>query len=614
MSARARLMRDDPSAATRGMTTAIAAERLTKRVAVALGDLPADLVVRSVQLVNLYTDEIYPADILISDDRIAAVLSPGEGRGVEALDGRGLFAVPGLMDSHFHLESTLVLPAETAKMLVPRGVTTIFHDPHEVANVFGMRGLRLFRDLCAAVPMRLYLEIPSLVPEARIFETTGGIITFDDVREMLDWPEAASLGELDPMRLLPPLDEYVQRILAARERGLTINGHAAGLTGRHLQAFIAAGICDDHQCTSPDGAVERARLGMRVAARQGKRFNLPEILKAFHAGRLPPRNFAMCVDDKFANQIVEEGHMDFAVRMAIRNGLPPLDAIRGATLNTAEHFHLQADIGSIAPGRFADIALVSSLVEFKAEMVFVGGRRVAEGGALIAEPAPTELPGWSTDSVRLGRPAVAADFALAAPGPSARVHVIDMSRYHLRQIKVDAIETLAVTGGEVANDLERDILKVAVVERYTGSNRVGLGFLRGLGLKRGAMASSISHDHHNITVVGTTDADMAAAVNAVADMRGGLACVADGDVVAAVPLAFGGLMSTQPFRDVAAQLDAFTRASREVLGCTVAKPLGILPGLCLTSIPELGLTDLGLLKLNEANSYRPQFIDLVAGD
>jgi adenine deaminase len=601
-----------------------------KRIGVALGEIPADCVIRNANLVNVFTEEIYPADILISDDRIAAVLGVGQGVGTTTIDASGLYAAPTLLDSHFHLESTLVLPHETAKLLVPRGVTTIFHDPHEIANVFGMKGLRLFRQMCAAVPMRLYLEIPSLVPSApsltasqlahdhtqtsEKLETTGGSLSFDDIEEMLGWAETASLGELDPMRLLPPIDEYVLRMMAAREHKVIVNGHAAGLSGRHLQAFITSGIFDDHQCTSPDGAIERARLGMRVAARQGKRFNLPEILKAFHAGRLPPRNFAMCVDDKFAHQIVAEGHMDFAVRNAIRHGLPPIQAIQGATINTAEHFHLQEDIGSVSPGRYADIVLLSNLVEFKAERVMLGGKWVSEGDQLTAQSEPPNLPEWSMNSVHLARLAHANDFVVAAKGDTAHVRVMDMSRYHIRQIKVHAIEPMMVVDGNVQSDVERDILKVAVVERYCASGRVGKGFVRGLGLQCGAMASSISHDHHNITVIGTNDADMALAVNTIAEMHGGLVCVANGAVCARVPLAFGGLMSVEAYPRVVLSLNQFLQTARDVLGCTRHNPLGLLPGLCLTSIPELGLTDLGLLLLNEKNAYAPRFIDLLVAE
>lgn len=588
-------------------------EGTCRRIHVALGDLPADLVIRNVNLVNVHTEQVYPADVLISGDRIAALVEPGSGTGHDQIDGAGLFAAPGLLDSHVHIESSALGLAELARLIVPRGVTALFADPHEIANVLGLRGIELLLQDTARLPLRVFLQIPSRVPTAPGVETTGGVIGLAEVEEMLAWPSAASLGELDPAKVIPPVEEYILKVLATQERGKIANGHAPELTGRRLNAYVTAGIYDDHQCVAAEGAVERARLGMRILARQGKRHNLPEMLRACREHHLPTRSLAMCTDDKLPHEIVAEGHMDFAVRLAIRHGLPPVQAIQMASLNCAEHFHLQDTLGSVAPGRLADVVLLSSLEDFRVEMVVFAGRLVAQRGELLDRPPPFQYPAWAINTVRLARPLAASDLTVNAPASRAQVRVMDVSRFAATHVKKLCLASLPVVGGEVQADPAADLLKIAVVDRHTASGRIGLAFVRGIGLARGAIASSVAHDHHNIVVVGANDADMALAANHLAAIQGGFACALDGRVLADVPLRFGGLMSIEPYERAVSQLDAFTRLVREELGCPLPAPLNMLLGLSLPSVPEVGLTDMGMVQIG-AHDLRPRFVDPVVRD
>lgn len=584
-------------------------------VQAALGEIPADVVLQCASLVNVHTDEIYLVDILISGEKVVAIVEPGTGKGLNTIKCDGLFAVPGLIDGHVHIESSAVRIGELARMIVPRGVTTLLADPHEIANVLGIDGIKLLLEDAERTPIRVLLQVPARVPTAPGVETTGGSIGLAEVVEMLSWSNTVSLGEMDPSKVVPPIREYVAKIEAARKARRICNGHAADMSGRLLNAYASVGCLDDHECVSAEGARERARLGMTIIGREATfTHNVKSILRAVSELGVPSRNIIMCTDDKLPHEIVAEGHIDHNIRVAVQSGIPVTVAIQMATVNCAQHFRIDDMVGSVAPGRYADIALVSDLEAFKVERVLIGGRIVAQDGELIEEPARSELPHWALDTVRLRRKLTPEDFriACARSGSKAKALVIDIEQASVDLVKRALVEEVSVEDSQVMADLQRDILKIGVVERHKGTGNIGLGLIKGFGLKRGALASSVCHDHHNIAVVGTNDEDMAVAVNALAEMRGGFVAVKDGIVIGSVPLEFAGLMSIEPYEETVRRLLDFERVSKVELGCTLQVPIMTLACVCLPSVPEVGITDLGVVRIGQLDRV-PHLVNVVLG-
>jgi adenine deaminase len=590
-------------------------DQIQRGIQVALGEIKADLLLKNVSLVNVFTEEIYPADVLISGQKIVAVLEPGTGKGEQVLDCQGLFAVPGLIDGHVHIESHALSLRELARLIVPLGVTTLLADPHEIANVSGMEGIRVLLQDAEKMTLRVFLQIPARVPTAPGVETTGGTIGLAEVKEMLTWPNSISLGELDPSKVVPPLPEYIAKIIAARNARLITNGHAAELTGRHLNAYISAGIYDDHEGVSAEGALERARLGMVSIAREGTlTHNLAAVLGAVTEFSLPTDNIIMCTDDKLPHEVATDGDIDYNVRLAIRLGVPAIKAIQMATINTARHFHLDGKLGSVAPGRLADIVLLSSLAKFKVEKVIFDGQLVADHGRLLIDLPQSHFPEWSINSVHFSRPLQASDFLVSCPPEKdlVKVRVIDMTRFEETFTKLADVLPVEARNGLVPSDPLHDLLKIAVVERHKKTGNIGLGFVKGFGLKEGALASSVSHDHHNIVVIGAGDYDMATAVNHLYQIQGGFCAVRAGRVLASVPLRFGGLMSIEPFEQTIERLNQLDRVSRD-LGCKLTSPIMALLGISLPTIPEIGITDLGIICVDEINRV-PYIVDLLVPD
>lgn len=586
---------------------------IERGIQVALGEMPADLVLQRAQLVNVFTEEVYPVDICVSQERIVALVDPGTAEGTKVIDCEGLFAVPGLIDGHVHIESSALALGELVRIIVPQGVTTLLADPHEIANVLGMEGIRVLLQDAERLPIRILLQVPARVPTAPGVETTGGVIGLPEVEEMLTWENTVSLGELDPSKVVPPLPEYIAKVVATRKARRITNGHAAELVGRHLNAYISAGIYDDHECTTAEGTRDRARLGMTTIAREGTfTRNVEAILESITRLGLPTRNIIMCTDDKLPHELVAEGHLDYNVRLAMRMGIEPIEAIQMATLNCAEHFHLGESLGSVSPGRYADVVLVSDLQAFKVEKVIFAGKLVAQDGNLIEPPQSSDLPEWATTTVRLAGRLEAADFRIAYGGSKDRVkaRIIDISQFLTSFTKYALIETVGVEAGKLVPDLDQDILKIAVVERHKATGNIGLGLVKGFGLKRGALASSVSHDHHNIVVVGASDGDMAAAVNALADMQGGFVAVEDGQVLASVPLEFGGLMSIEPYEDTVDKLRQLDKAAKDELDCPLPAPIMMLLGVSLPTIPEVGISDLGVVQVGELDRV-PHLVDVI---
>ena len=548
--------------------------------------------VRDVDLLNPFTGEVIHTDIGIVAGRVAA-LRLGLPTGRKEFPGRGFYALPGFIDAHVHIESTLLTPAALAAAIVPHGTTTLLADPHEIANVAGTAGIRDFLMLTQGLPYRVFLQVPSRVPTAPGLETTGGTLGLAETRELLALPQAVALGELDPAKLMPPSEEHLAKVREAHRLGKVACGHAAGLSEKELQAYAACGLSDDHECVTYTELLERLRLGMAVLVREGSsERNLEALISEVVAGKIPTDNLMFCTDDKHPADILREGHIDWCVNRAVELGLPPWEAVRMATLNPARHFRLDGKLGAIAPGHWADFLLSPELAPVEPRYVFVAGRLVAAEGKLLSPPQPSPIPRSARNTVRLPRIPAREEFLLPARGEEVRVRAIELIPNQIVNRAGTAV--LTVQDGHVVPDLEQDVLPIACLERYGKNGNVALAFVRGFGLKRGAIACSVAHDHHNLMVVGTNPADMCAAVKALARAQGGFVVVEGGRVRALLPLPLWGLMSDRPLPEVSARLEAVRTAAR-ALGTQLPAPFMQLSFLGLPTVPELGLTDRGLV-------------------
>lgn len=560
-----------------------------------LGKHVCDLQLKNVQLVNVFSSEIYPTNIYIHKGRIVSIDPNANLECVKTVDCGGKYALPGMIDTHMHFESTMLSPEALASVVVPAGTTTLCADLMEIANVAGAAGLKAMLDSSSRLPYRMLIEVSSRVPTAPGLETTGAYMGAAEVREIMDWDEAISLGELDPSKILSVGDEYIEKVVDTLNRRKVVNGHAIGRMGQELNVYASAGISDDHECVTAEEMLSRLRVGMCVLVREGStERNLDALISGALKEHLPLENLMFCTDDKHASEIECEGHIGYNVARAMELGLPPVEAIKLGTINAARHFRLEDEIGSITPGRLADILLVEDLHEMRPISVYFEGSLVAQNGELKeACPVPA-YPDWLKHTVTLKKPVNAQSFRVCAKaaGPDTRVNVIDLIESQIINRRVTA--HLPVQNREILPDLTQDILKLAVVERYGKTGGIGIGFVRGFALQKGALAYSMSHDHHNIVTVGACDEDMALAVNTVAAMQGGLCVVADGQVLARMCLPIGGLMSECSAKEVIEELDKMNEAAKS-LGCSGSAPFMTLSFISLPTVPELGLTDKGLI-------------------
>jgi adenine deaminase len=558
---------------------------LVRRIAVARGDEPADLVLSGGRVLSVFTGEFLEADVAIVGQHVAGV-GPGY-EGIERLDVSDLILLPGFIDGHMHLETTKLRLDQFARAALPWGTTTVVLDPHEIANVFGIDGVRELLRHADEVPLDAYVMVSSCVP-ASPFESSGATLTPEDIAELLRTERRAiGLAEMmDYPAVVAGDDDAVAKVAAAGERH--IDGHAPGLSGPSLNAYLAAGVRSDHECTTYDEALEKRRLGMWIMIRQGSAARnlealLPLVLE--HG----TTNCLLCTDDREPHDLQEHGHINDVVREAVALGCPPADAVAMATLNAARYHRLH-EHGAVAPGYLGDIVAVHDLVSFRPERVWKRGRLVADGG----RPSPiasSSLPDWMRESMHV-RELLPADFSVVADGA-------------VRVIGVDAgtIVTRALVGeplrrdGKACADPGRDLAKLAVIERHRDTGRIGVGFARGFGLQAGAMASSHAHDAHNVVVVGMTDEDMAAAANHLRAIGGGQVVVMGGRVVAELPCPIGGLLSDLTFEEVADRARVLEEAAGE-LGTTLPSPFMAMSFLALSVIPELKLTDRGLVDVD----------------
>lgn len=559
---------------------------LTNRIAAARGDDPADLLLTNLQLVNVYTGEIYPTKIAIKGDRIVGV---GEGYAAAAtVDLGGRYVAPGLIDAHVHIESSLCIPPVFAHAALTHGVTSVVTDPHEIANVHGLDGIRFMLDMAAGGPLTMYVNASSCVPATHM-ETAGAALDADDLASLLDHPAVIGLAE---MMNYPGVFLGVPEVLAKIEAfaGRVLDGHCPGLRGHNLNAYIAAGIASDHECTTVEEAREKLQKGMVIFIRQATNAqNLRPLLPLITPAN--SRRICWCTDDRQPADLLDDGSIDYMIRVAIaEGGLDPVTAIRMGTLNTADYFRL-TDRGGIAPGNRADLFVFSNLDAPRAEMVYAGGQQVARDGALTIDiPVPSVAP--LPRSMNINWDAV--NFTIPAAGAQARV----IGSLENQLITEHRIETIQSADGNALPDPARDILKMAVIERHHASGGMGQGFIHGIGLKRGAIAGTVAHDHHNLVVIGVDDASMLAAARAVDAMGGGLAAVDGARVLAQLPLPVGGLMSDQPIDVVRADLDRLLAVTRRELGSPLHDPFMAMSFMALEVIPSLKLTDVGLVNVD----------------
>jgi adenine deaminase len=553
-------------------------------LAAARGERPADVLFKGGMVANVLTSELERVDVAVTEGRVAGLGTDYEAAHVVDVSGRFLF--PGYLDAHVHIESSLATPAEFARAVVPRGTTTVVCDPHEIANVHGLAGIHYMLRCSENLPLSVLVMASSCVPATHM-GTAGAELTAGDLSSLLAHDRVLGLAEV--MNFPGVIDGHPD-VLAKIDafRGLPVDGHAPSVRGAHLNAYVVGGPMSDHECTTPEEALEKLRRGLWLFLREATNArNLRDLLPALTAENR--RRVALCTDDRQPPDLLDEGGVDHMLRVLVESGIEPVEALRLATLNPAEYFGLR-DRGAIAPGRRADVVVVSDLHSFAAEDVFVGGTLVARSGEALPwslpPPPPPPAPSMRVEWDRVD---------LSIPARGDRVRVI---RVVPDQIVTDTgVTRPRVIDGMVAADPVRDLLKIAVIERHTGSGRVGLGIVQGMGLAEGALASTVAHDHHNIIVVGVDDRSMLSAARAVAAEGGGLAVARGDGVLATLPLPVAGLMSDRPMDRVRQGLEAVLEAARN-LGSGLHDPFMALSFLGLEVIPSLKITDRGLVDVD----------------
>ncbi|MBM3332160.1 adenine deaminase [candidate division WOR-3 bacterium] len=558
-------------------------------LAVARGEEPADLILANGRVVNVFTGQTGRANVAIKDGKIAGV-GPEYTKGLECYDLADQYILPGFIDGHIHIESSLLSLHEFARLALIHGTTTVVADPHEIANVLGVAGVKYMLKASEGMPLDVLLMAPSCVP-ATSMETSGACVSAKDTAALLKLDRVIGLAEMMNYPGVAFADkEVLAKLLAAKEMGKPIDGHAPGVVGQLLQAYIAAGVGSDHECVGPHEALEKLGSGMRVMVREGSAArNLTGLLPVVNDFNM--RRCCFVTDDKHPEELLRHGYLDATLRKAVSQGLSAAAAVQMVTLNAAECFGLK-DRGAVAPGYAADVVVVGDLARFNVRMVLKNGRPVAQDRKLLVK-LPVLKDKSVTGTVKI-RNLTARSFAIKAQGDLARV-----IRLVPDQILTEKhTHAVAVQKGLVVVDTERDILKLAVIERHKASGRIGLGLVSGFGLKKGALATTVAHDSHNIIIVGTNDADMLKAAKELKRMGGGLVAIAGGKVAAALALPIAGLMSDRPAEEVAENLTKLLDKAH-VWGSRLANPFVTLSFLALPVIPELKLTDRGLVDVSQ---------------
>ena len=578
------------------------AETVSLLIDTAMGRAKAQMVIRKGRWVNVHSGEIIPdTDIAITAGRFAYVgpdASHTIGPQTHVIEAGGRYMVPGLCDAHMHVESGMVTVTEFARAVIPHGTTSMFIDPHEIANVLGLPGVRLMHDEAMGLPVNVFVQMPSCVPSAPGLENPGAELGPDEVREAMGWPNIIGLGEMMNFPGVIAGDgKMLAEIAATQMAGKTVGGHYASPDlGLPFHAYAAGGPADDHEGTRVEDAIARVRQGMRAMLRLGSAwYDVASQIKAVTECGLESRNFILCTDDSHSGTLVNDGHMNRVVRHAIAQGLNPVTAIQMATLNTAQHFSLERELGSITPGRRADLILTSDLVTLPIECVIARGAVLAENGKLTADIPPFPYPATAKNTVNMARDLTADDFAIKAPAGANEVtaRVIGVIE---NQAPTRALEQrLKVASGLVDADLASGVCQIALVERHKATGGVTNAFVSGFGYNVDcAVASTVAHDSHHMIVVGTNRADMALAANTLRKAGGGAVVVSKGKVLALVELPIAGLMSDERAEVVAAKAEKLVKAM-QACGCTLNNAYMQHSLLALVVIPELRISDVGLV-------------------
>ena len=555
---------------------------LEKLIAVARGEVLADLLLTNARIVNTFTAEIEKGNVAICQGRIAGIGDYRQAK--QTIDLEGKYLAPGLINGHIHIESSMLHIAEYAKAVVPRGTSTIVTDLHEIANVAGLRGIRYLMDCARRLPLDCYFMAPSCVPATHL-ETAGAKLGARELQIALKWKNVIGLGELMNFPGVLMRDPEVLK-KAKLSKGKVIDGHAPGVSGKDLNAYLTAGVSSDHESTAIEEGREKLRRGMYLMIREGSsEKNLDELLPL-----VTDKTYKRCLfvtDDRTCADLLSEGDIDAVVRKAIAKGLDPIRALQMATINTAEHFKLR-QVGAVAPGYIANLIVIDDLSKLSVDIVFHKGKLVAQKGKALFSASWRSDP-KITHSVNI-KPFIIEALKILASKKSLPIIEIVPGQIITKSIKAEP----KVKDGFVVPDTERDILKLVVVERHKATGNIGLGLVKGFGLKSGALGSSIAHDSHNIVVVGTNDQDIFAAVKEIERLQGGLVAVAGGKVRDSLALPIAGLLSGEPLEAVVAKLEKLQKIASD-LGCVLPSPFATLSFLALPVIPELRLTDKGLV-------------------
>ncbi|TWT05261.1 adenine deaminase [Planococcus sp. CPCC 101016] len=556
-------------------------ETLKMRIDAANKKTKADLVIRHASIVNVFTKSLTTGDVAISDGVIVGI---GDYEGIQEIDATGKFIAPGLIDAHVHIESSMVTPQQFSQVVLPHGVTTVITDPHEIANVSGTAGLEFMLKDSESTLLDIKLMLPSCVPSTA-FENAGAKLSAEDLAPFLYREQVLGLAEvMDFPAVLHGDEAMLDKLLLTSQ----IDGHAAGLSENDINVYGTAGILTDHECVTKEEMIMRLERGMYVMLREGSvAKNLHALLEGVTEQNA--QRCLFCTDDKHLDDLIEEGSVDYNVRIAIKQGVHPITAISMASINAAQCFGLHKK-GAIAPGYDADLLLLDSLEDFAITAVYKGGRLAAQNGLYIG-PAPKKMDTAPVqDTVRIAE--LSEDCFQIPMGTSTKAHIIGINPNNL--ITEHLIAETPVTNGFFVSTTKQDLLKIAVIERHKATGNIGLGIVKGLGLKYGAIATTVAHDSHNIIAVGTNDEDMKAAVEALHELKGGLVVVQGGQVLASLSLAIAGLMSEQPFPIVYKQLKALDESLLQIGAPTHFNAFLTLSFLSLPVIPQLKLTDCGL--------------------
>lgn len=579
--------------------------------AVAGGSQPADIVIRDAKLVNVCTAEIQEhIDVAIAQGRIALVGDASHciGEGTQIIDAHGQYIAPGFMDGHIHVESSMLSVGEYARAVVPHGTTGIYPDPHEICNVLGLDGVKCMIEDSKRTPLKAMFVTPSCVPAVPGFEDTGSFVGPQDVAETMKWDEIVGLGEMMNFPGILSSSDHAHGIVdETLKADKVVTGHySLPETGAGLNAYIASGIRCCHESTRAEDALAKMRLGMYAQLREGSAWHdLHEVAKAITAHQVDSRFACLISDDTHPHTLIAQGHLDYIVRRAIEEGIDPITAIQMVTINTAQCYRMDQDLGSITPGKCADIVFFDDLRTIQISRVLIDGEIVAENGQMTVEIKPYTYPEWARSSMHIKDQITKNTFQIPAPEDQSSVTVRALEVISARVGNYERHVTLPVQNGKLESDVSQDVLKTFVLERHHETGTMGAGFVKGFGIQCGAMASTVAHDAHNLLVIGTNDEDMALAANTLIECGGGMVAVQNGKVLGCTPLPIAGLMNDKPVEEMAELVAALEDAWKQI-GCQMPSPFMTMALVALACLPELRLTNRGLV---DCNTF--QFVPLI---